>query len=332
MTPLSIQRVCARLRVLQLIVLSLALLGAPAAFAQSCSAPTVSTLAFGDVTSAVLAGGSSDSTASFSYNCTGFTANAAVRVCITLGSFTSGVRQMTGTPSGTLDFQAYTDASYSLVWGNAGTAGTTIKQIDTTASGTGVVSGSTTIYGRVLSGQNADPPASYSRTMSGANTTQAITAMATTVTSCATISSGNNARRTFNLTADATISAQCGTSATNLNFGNQNNLSANRDQTSTITTRCTNSTPYNIGLDAGTGSGATVTTRKLTGPSSNTINYSLYRDASRTLVWGTTINTNTVAATGSGADQSQTVYGRIPVQAIPNPGTYSDTIVLTVTY
>jgi hypothetical protein len=42
----------------------------------------------------------------------------------------------------------------------------------------------------------------------------------------------------------------------------------------------------------------------------STINYSLYSDSGRTAVWGNTIGTNTVAATGNGASQSYTVYGR----------------------
>jgi spore coat protein U-like protein len=49
-------------------------------------------------------------------------------------------------------------------------------------------------------------------------------------------------------------------------------------------------------------------------------------------VWGNTVGTDTVAATGSGAAQSYTVYGRITAQTTPAPGTYTDTITVTVTY
>ena len=42
--------------------------------------------------------------------------------------------------------------------------------------------------------------------------------------------------------------------------------------------------------------------------------------------------TNTLAGTGTGLAQSATVYGRIPPQATPSPGTYNDTIVVTLTY
>ena len=38
------------------------------------------------------------------------------------------------------------------------------------------------------------------------------------------------------------------------------------------------------------------------------------------------------SATGNGALQSYTIYGRVPPQTTPKPGTYADTITLTVTY
>jgi spore coat protein U-like protein len=123
------------------------------------------------------------------------------------------------------------------------------------------------------------------------------------------------------------------TSASALNFGSQGTLSSNVDQTSTINVICSNTTPYNIGLDAGTGTGATVATRKMTSGGNN-VNYTLYSDSGRTTVWGTTIGTDTVSATGDGlgAGQNYTVYGRIPVQTTPPPGSYTDTITVTVTY
>jgi len=128
------------------------------------------------------------------------------------------------------------------------------------------------------------------------------------------------------LTATCTVS-----SPSTLNFGTQGILSANVDQTTTVSVTCTNTTPYNVGLDAGTGSGATVATRKLTS-GGNTVNYTLYSDTGRTTLWGNTVGTDTVAGTGNGAAQSLTVYGRIPTQSTPAPGTYTDTITVTVTY
>jgi spore coat protein U-like protein len=146
---------------------------------------------------------------------------------------------------------------------------------------------------------------------------------------------GGPARATTTTTTfsvQITITASCTiNSAGTLNFGSQGILSANVDQTSTIQVTCSNTTPYNIGLDAGTATGATVTTRKMTN-GANTVSYSLYRDSSRSQNWGNTIGTDTASGTGSGAAQNYTVYGRVPPQTTPTPAAYSDTVTVTVTY
>ena len=137
---------------------------------------------------------------------------------------------------------------------------------------------------------------------------------------------------TTTFTSQITIAAACAiNSASSLNFGTQGMLVANVDQTSTIQVVCTNTTPFTIGLDAGTASGATVATRKLTS-GGNTVNYALYSDAAHTTIWGNTVSTDTVAGTGAGSAQNFTVYGRVPPQAAPAPGNYSDTITVTVMY
>ena len=122
-------------------------------------------------------------------------------------------------------------------------------------------------------------------------------------------------------------------SSTNMSFGSVGVIgAAGVDATGTITVQCTQSAPYNIGLSAGTGTGATVASRLMTSGASNTVGYSLYQDAGHSLVWGTTISTDTVAGTGSGASQAITVYGHVPSQSTPPAATYNDTITVTVTY
>lgn len=140
------------------------------------------------------------------------------------------------------------------------------------------------------------------------------------------------ATETTTFTVQMTIQASCTIiSASTLDFGSQAVLVANVDQTSTIDVQCTDTTPYDIGLNAGTGAGASVAVRKMTGGAA-TIDYTLYMDAARSVVWGETIGTDTVAATGNGAVQNYAVYGRVPAQTTPAPGLYSDTITVTVTY
>lgn len=140
------------------------------------------------------------------------------------------------------------------------------------------------------------------------------------------------ATATGTLNLSITISATCSVvSATAINFGTMSAIAANVDQTSTLTVNCSSTTPYNVGLGVGGGTGATVAVRKMTS-GANTVNYTLYRDAARTLVWGQTIGTDTTTGTGTGANQTLTIYGRVPAQTVPPPGTYSDTVTVTVTY
>lgn len=138
---------------------------------------------------------------------------------------------------------------------------------------------------------------------------------------------------TTQFTVQITITASCQiNSASNMDFGSNGVISGNVDAASTLTVQCTNSTPYNIGLNAGTGTGATVETRLMTGPASATIGYSLYTTEARTAVWGNTVGTNTVTGTGTGAAQAYTVYGRVGQQTTPAPGVYTDTVTATISY
>jgi spore coat protein U-like protein len=62
------------------------------------------------------------------------------------------------------------------------------------------------------------------------------------------------------------------------------------------------------------------------------LNYELFRDSARTLNWGNTIGTDTVAGTGNGLAQTLTVYGRILGSQLVAPGAYTDTVTATLTY
>jgi len=147
----------------------------------------------------------------------------------------------------------------------------------------------------------------------------------------ASLASAATATGSFNVRVTIATTCQV-TSATDLDFGSAGVLAANIDQQSTITVTCTNTTPYTIALDKGV-NGSSVTTRQLKGgPSNALVNYSLYSNAGRTTNWGQTVGTDTVAGTGNGSDQAYTVYGRIPPQTTPEPGTYTDTINITINY
>jgi spore coat protein U-like protein len=135
----------------------------------------------------------------------------------------------------------------------------------------------------------------------------------------------------FNVTL--TLQAECRlTSTSNVAFGTSGVITSPLTATGSVVVQCTNTTPFNVGLNAGNGTGATITNRLMSSGAS-TLPYQLFRDAGRTQNWGNTVGTDTLSGTGSGAAQSLTVYGLVPIPGTqPAPGSYSDTVQVTVTY
>jgi spore coat protein U-like protein len=136
------------------------------------------------------------------------------------------------------------------------------------------------------------------------------------------------ATTTFSVTAN--VVSTCAVSATTAAFGPYTGTTT--DTTATVTVTCSNLTTYNVGLSAGLATGATVTTRAMTGPSATLLNYGLFQDSAHSVNWGDTVGTDTVAGTGNGLGQSLTVYGQVPAGQFVESGAYTDTITATVTY
>ena len=141
-----------------------------------------------------------------------------------------------------------------------------------------------------------------------------------------------HAQVTNTMPVQITIQNACNVSTvapTTLDFGTQGPLTANVDQTATITVTCTTGANYNVALDGG-GAANTNARRMVNG--GNTVSYQLYRDAGRTLVWGNTVNSDTLAGTGNGMAQALPVYGRVPAQTTPPAAVYNDSVTVTVSY
>jgi len=128
--------------------------------------------------------------------------------------------------------------------------------------------------------------------------------------------------------ARITIIAQCEiTSPTDLDFGSQGLLNSNVDATATFNVRCNENLSYNIALDDG--QNASGGSSRMTDGNGHYVTYELYQDSNHSTLWDAT---NTVASTGTGVDQTFTIYGRVPPQSTPPVGNYSDTVTITVTY
>ncbi len=133
---------------------------------------------------------------------------------------------------------------------------------------------------------------------------------------------------TASIAVSATVQSNCIISAAPLAFGTY--TGALNNTTSTVTATCTNTTPYDIGLDKGS-NGATTSTRQMKSGISM-LNYSIFSDAAMTKNWGTIIGTDAVHGTGGGSAQSLSVYGQIPANQYVTPGAYTDTVTATLTY
>ena len=132
-----------------------------------------------------------------------------------------------------------------------------------------------------------------------------------------------------NMGVSASIAATCTISTSAVAFGAYSGTQV--DATGTVTANCINGTPWTIGLGTGTGSGATTSNRKLTS-GANTLGYGLFSDSTHATNWGNSVGVDTVAGTGSGSSQNQTVYGSIPTGTIPAAGSYADTVVATINF
>jgi spore coat protein U-like protein len=308
---------------------ALALAASPAA-AQTCTF-AISSLNFGSINLA--ANTTFTSTATFSASCTG-TANATVRACPNIdvgsGGSTSGNPRLLANGAAQLNFNLYQDGAYASVWGSnlwsfAGSYPSPTIDVPLNSSGSG--SASQTVYGQIWSGQPTQPAGLYASSFAG---TQAQVGYAYSTTgTCATI--GNSLASNAPFTVQATNITTCSVSAAALNFGATGVLRANLDATTSISVTCTSQAPYTVALDGGLSGATDPTLRKMTS-SGTSVTYGLYQDNSRTTPWGSSTGVNTLAGTGSGLAQNFTVYGRVPAQTTPAPGTYSDTVVLTLSY
>ena len=296
----------------------------------SCSF-SITAVNFGNID--VTANTTIDTTATFSANCTG-NANTTVRVCPNINEGTGG--SSSGNPrvllngANQLNFNLFQNSARTTVWGSytwayAGTYKPPTVNVSLNSSGVG--SATATIYARVLAGQQTKPAGVY--TSSFASPYTLIGYAYSTVGTCAVIGGTNGVAAPFTVTA--TNLTTCSVSATTVDFGSAGVLQTAINGSGSLGVTCTASAPYTVALNGGN-AGATDPTQRKMSKSSEKITYGLYRDAARTLPWGSTAGVNTAAGTGTGLAQSITVYGQVPAQTTPSPGAYVDTVVVTLTY
>jgi spore coat protein U-like protein len=252
------------------------------------------------------------STGSIQVACsTGTTYTLALSAGSTPGATITNRLLLRSTDGATLGYQLFTNASYTTNWGNS--AGT--NWVTGTGTGTGNQQ-NVTVYAQIPGGE------AFFAASNGNNFSDTVTV---------TLAWGSSqTTRTLQVTLQQ-VSPGCGIGANALNFGNY--TGAVLDATTTLQVACTGGTTYNVGLNVGTGAGATITTREMTGPGGAELSYQLFSDAGYSVNWGNTVGTNTVSGNNAaGGVQNITVYGQIPAGQAPPQGTYTDTIIATLTY
>ena len=122
----------------------------------------------------------------------------------------------------------------------------------------------------------------------------------------------------------------CTLNVTGVNFGSYDVFSNSAlDTTGNIDVNCPSGVGYSIELSEGGGTH----TQRVMGSGAHRLNYNLYTAANRAVVWGdATSGTVTVNGTGIGVNVNHGVYGRIPARQNVRAGSYSDIIIVELTF
>lgn len=315
-------------------VLALAFLAAaalPARAQVSCSASS-STVNFGDVnpfgTADVALGGSVTAT------CTNSSTTSFTRqVCFEVGTGTGGtsgadraIRSGSGqalpvrifSPAG-----AATQVGMDTTWPRAAPRSITIPARS---------SGSVTFpFSVVLPAPSATAPGTGTFTSTFTGTAFNVFGSVSGQTNCAAIAGADKFNAPGTLTVQARVLPTCTITASALNFGSTSTLASPLNATAALTLRCNVGMPVTVSMDNGAGGGTGPIDRRMAA-GANRITYGIYRDAAFALPWGATVGSNTASVNATAGNTSIPVYGRVPAQAAPRPGTYLDTVIVTATY
>jgi spore coat protein U-like protein len=122
----------------------------------------------------------------------------------------------------------------------------------------------------------------------------------------------------------------CTLNVTGVNFGSYDVFSNSAlDSTGNIDVNCPSGVGYSIALSEGGGTH----TQRVMSSGAHRLNYNLYTATNRAVVWGdATSGTVTVNGTGIGVNVNHGVYGRIPALQYVYPGSYSDIIIVELTF
>lgn len=269
-----------------------------------------------------------DTTGTLSVTCTGLSLAGAATVCVSIGPGSGGAtsaasRNMVAGVA-QMSFGLYQNSGYSQPFGGLWSSPSEILAVPVTIPLLGSATVTRSVYGRI--------PAQTGVAVGDYTSTLAVTSTNALVLNLG----GCNSQvlplvNTSSFVATAKVQNACKLVVNDLDFGSHGLLKTSIDRSTTIDATCTAGTPYTLAIGPGL-SGATDPALRRMMRGSEGLTYGLYRDPGRSLPWGWSSGVNTFSGTGAGAKQMVPVYGRVPAQTSPSPGTYTDTVVVTLTY
>lgn len=289
------------------------------AWGQACSYSVTPTLDFGTV--AGLPTPQVDVTADITVQCPVLSLLQR-RVCIGMpvgsGGITTTDRRLV---SGGFDvpFNIYRNAARTQVWGSVASG----QQVQMDFPTLVLNPMTATVHGRVFGGTSGISVGTYQSVFSSIEVREGTYTLSPP--SCSALGANT---LPGSMTAQLTIEPDCTITASPLDFGVVTNI-VQTDANTNLSVNCTLNGAYSVSLDGGTTTGDVGNRQMQLGAA--TIDYQLYRDPARTLIWGDTPGT-TVDGTGSSTPQSITVYGRVPPQGPKPTGSYQDTVTATVEF
>lgn len=321
------------------VLVALAILLAPSlSFAAYpvCTVRQQASLDFGTVSGS----GARDASAYLRVECSGDTntlvSTALFRVCLFIGEGSpAGIapRRMYNGTDAYMNYDLYSDSSRTLMIGTPGSN-------HPLHSATFGIAPRTTYYhdfpihGRVRAGQNLPATSAYKGLPTNSMVRYSYGYVYTpTESECRAGTPGHfGGAGIANYTwsgIHARVANTCRIStATDMDFGTAGGLAAALEQTSTIRFKCPTNTAWHVTLNDGAYAQAG---RRFMNAGGKRLGYELYRDPALLERWGNTRATG-VSGIGTNVEQSLTVHGRVFSDPAASPGSYRDTITVTLTF
>ena len=262
-----------------------------------------------------------------------------VNICVNAGPGSGGTAvaaRAMANGAARLPFNLYRDSTYaqSSLWGSTAATGTqpvTLQMGGLLALGS--LSRTFTVYGRIpaaalvgvasTGGANTNYVADFA---GHGNVQYAFFGLLAPAADCRT-----GASTSFSFKAQATVTNNCFINTQPLAFGASNRVLTSAVRTvGALSVQCTANNPYLIALNGGTVSGNVAARQMRNAATGERIAYEISGTLDGPL-WGDgNSGTQMVGGTGSGTVQTVRVYGRVPAQRTPSPGSYRDTVTATI--